>query len=74
MVCKRSRVAGNLIVKTERIKRVSTYKYLGTVVNEDWDNMEEIRAFQNIQNFLTHKDVNIALRQRQMYYISDVIL
>lgn len=53
----KTRVEGNLLVKNERIERVSTYKNLRTVVNEDLDNIrariEQARqAFQNIRNVL----------------------
>lgn len=59
----------NLIEKNRSIERV-IYLQIGTVVNEDWDNMQEIRqnleqvreAFQNMWNFFTHKDINIAIR------------
>uniref|UniRef100_A0A8D8XEP5 Craniofacial development protein 2 n=1 Tax=Cacopsylla melanoneura TaxID=428564 RepID=A0A8D8XEP5_9HEMI len=45
MIISKENITGaNLYVEGKRIERVSQYTYLGTIINEQWDNSQEIRC------------------------------
>ncbi|KAL1447016.1 hypothetical protein WDU94_015647 [Cyamophila willieti] len=45
MIISKENITGvNLYINQTRIERVSQYTYLGTIINESWDNSQEIRC------------------------------
>lgn len=44
VVSKRNITEDNLYINQSRIQRVKQYTYLGTTINENWDNSQEIRC------------------------------
>ncbi|CAG9834284.1 unnamed protein product [Diabrotica balteata] len=44
IISKENITRANLYVNEMRIDRVSQYNYLGTIINESWDNTEEIKC------------------------------
>lgn len=45
MIIQKGTIApGQLTINNQQIKRVNTYTYLGTTINEEWDHSLEIKC------------------------------
>jgi hypothetical protein len=67
----------NFVINSEPIERVTHYKYLGTWVNEKWDQSQEIKtrieiarsAFLKMRRLLSNRDLNLGLRRATCYVL-----
>ena len=73
MVISKNQVGGGILqVQNQQIERVQSYKYLGCQVNENWDNMQEVRArieqarasFVRMKSVLCCRSLSLSVRIR----------
>lgn len=65
-------IQADLVVDNNRIERIRTYTYLGTRVNDEYDQSQEIRtriemargAFLKMRRILCNRDLSLELRTR----------
>lgn len=83
IISKNTLPARRLIVKNEEIKRVGQYIYLGTVINDQWDNSQEIKcriekarsAFVRMKTLFTSRDLTLDTKVRLLRcYVFSVLL
>lgn len=83
MVVGRSQISANLSVNNQPLERVSSYKYLGCIVNEQEDHSVEVRcrieqaraAFVKMRHLLCNRNLKLSTRCRLVRcYIISILL
>lgn len=72
VISKNGELPANLSTGNQQIQQVSSFRYLGCLLNSKWDSTQEIRsrieqaraAFSNMKKVLTSRDLSIPLRIR----------
>lgn len=83
LVFSKGNVNANLLIKGNTVQQVSSFKYLGTLINDQIDPRKEIRSrieqarrvFTQMKTFFTRSDLSLELRIRMIRcYIFSVLL
>lgn len=83
VVSKRNITEDNLYINQNRIQRVKQYTYLGTIINENWDNSQEIRCrietarsvFIKMSSLFKSHNLNLNMKLRLLRcYVFSVLL
>ncbi|CAG9834953.1 unnamed protein product [Diabrotica balteata] len=84
MIISKENITGaNLYVNQMRIERVLQYNYLGTIINEFWDNTQEIKcrigktksAFLTMSSMFKSNDLTLEIKIRLLKcYVYSVLL
>ena len=73
MVISKNRIPTcHLIINNKRIEQVSKYSYLGTIVNEQWEQSQEIKSrteraravFNKMKNIFTSHDLTMTIKMK----------